>query len=85
MVSVTDHGIGVPLERQAHVFEPLYEPLPTGHAGYVGNVSLGLYLTKLIVEAHGGRVWLDSTPGAGSTYSFGLPLTSASAHPFTVL
>jgi signal transduction histidine kinase len=74
VVSVKDHGVGIPLDRQIHIFEPFYEPVPSGSQGYVGIVSLGLHLSKQIVEAHGGTIWFTSTPGEGSTFSFSLPL-----------
>jgi signal transduction histidine kinase len=74
VVSVRDHGPGIPPERQPHVFEPLYEPLPPGATGYVGVVGLGLHLSWQIVEAHGGRIWVESEPGEGATYHFSLPL-----------
>ncbi len=77
VVSVTDHGIGIPLERQAHVFEPFYEPLPSGSPGYIGIVSLGLFLSKQVIEAHRGRIWFTSTPEEGSTFSFSLPRLEA--------
>ncbi len=74
VVTVTDHGVGIPLERQPFVFEPFFEALPPGAPGYVGVVSLGLYLSKKIVEVHGGQIWLRSSPGKGTTISFSLPL-----------
>jgi PAS domain S-box-containing protein len=77
MVSVRDHGPGIPPERQPHVFEPLYEPLPPGATGYTGVVGLGLHLSWQIIEAHGGRIWLDSTPGEGTTFCFSIPLGEA--------
>ena len=76
VVSVTDHGVGIPIERQSHAFEPFYELVPAGLPGYVGMVSLGLTVSKQIVNAHGGRIWLRSKPGQGSTFSFSLPLRS---------
>jgi signal transduction histidine kinase len=75
IVSVADHGVGISPERQAHVFEPFYETVPSGRPGYAGVVSLRLHLCKRIVDALGGRIWFASTPGTGSTFSFALPLS----------
>ncbi len=77
LVSVSDHGPGIPLDRQPHVFEPLYEPLPPGADGYSGVVGLGLHLSWQIIEAHAGRIWVESTPGDGSTFRFSVPLDEA--------
>ncbi|MHB1417865.1 MAG: GAF domain-containing sensor histidine kinase, partial [Chloroflexota bacterium] len=74
IASVTDRGIGIEPERQPYIFEPFYEPVAPGMPGYLGIVSLGLHLSKQIVEAHGGRIWFESKPGQGSTFSFSLPL-----------
>ena len=79
VVSVHDHGPGIPPERQPHVFEPFYEPLPPGAPGYSGVVYLGLHLSRQIIEAHGGRIWLESHPDEGSTFCFSLPLSLAPA------
>lgn len=76
VVSVTDRGIGIATERQAHVFEPLFEPVPAGFPGYTGDVSLGLYLSKQAIQASGGQIWLASAPNKGSTFSFSLPLVA---------
>lgn len=77
VVSVHDEGPGIPLERQPHVFEPFYEPLPPGVPGYTGVVELGLHLSWQIIQAHGGRIWLEGHPGQGSTFCFSLPLSTA--------
>jgi signal transduction histidine kinase len=74
LVAIQDHGVGIAKERQAHIFEPFYEPVPSGAPGYHGIVALGLYLSKLIVERHGGHIWLESKVGEGSTFYFALPL-----------
>lgn len=74
VVSVRDYGVGIPKERQAHIFEPFYEAVPAGLPGYRSVVALSLYLAKLIVERHKGRIWFESEPGKGSTFYFTLPL-----------
>ena len=77
VVSIADHGVGIPPERQAHVFTPFYEPVPAGAPGYVGVISLDLYLSKQIVDAHQGRIWFGNTPEQGSTFTFSLPAAKA--------
>jgi signal transduction histidine kinase len=74
IATVVDHGPGIAPERQAHIFEPFYEPVPSGHPGYAGVVSLRLHLCRRILEAQGGRIWLTAAPGGGSSFSFALPL-----------
>jgi signal transduction histidine kinase len=74
VISVIDHGYGVPADRRDHLFEPFYEPVPSGRPGYGSVVSLRLYVCKRIIDAHGGRIWFSSTPGGGSTFRFSLPL-----------
>lgn len=76
VVTVRDRGVGIPTERQPRVFEPFYEPVPPGARGYAGIVSLGLHVSKQIVDAHGGRIWLASEEGKGSAFSFSVPLHS---------
>lgn len=75
VISVTRQGPRIPRERQSHIFKPFYEPIPPGEPGYVGAASLGLYLSKRIVEAHGGRIGLTTGPGDQETLWFSLPLT----------
>lgn len=73
VVSVRDHGLGIPRERQARVFERYYR----AHAGTAhdyGGLGLGLDVSRQIVARHGGRIWFESDPGRGSTFSFSLPL-----------
>jgi two-component system, OmpR family, phosphate regulon sensor histidine kinase PhoR len=72
-VAVADEGVGIPLERQAQIFERYYR----AHAGTphdYGGLGLGLEMSRELVERHGGRMWFESAPGAGSTFHFGLPL-----------
>lgn len=72
-VSVRDEGRGLSAEAQGHVFERLYR---VREADGPGGYGLGLYLVRLIVEAHGGRVGVTSQEGAGSTFEFTLPLAA---------
>mgnify|MGYP000918381163 CR=1 FL=1 len=68
-ITVADDGDGIAAEHQKLVFEK-FERL--GRQGQ-GGTGLGLYLTRAIVEAHGGRCWVVSAPGRGSTFYFALP------------
>ena len=71
LFQVSDQGIGIPEEAMTHLFERFYraeDKLVRGGAG------LGLYISKQIVEAHGGHIWAESQVGKGSTFSFTLPL-----------
>jgi signal transduction histidine kinase len=72
-VSVHDDGPGIPEERWPYLFEPLYEPHPVGGQGYVGVVSLGLYLARRIVEEHEGRIWFETKQGSGTTFHVAIP------------
>jgi PAS domain S-box-containing protein len=67
---VSDTGCGISPEGQAHVFERFWQAAE--HAGRLG-AGLGLPITKGIVETHGGRIWVESTPGQGSTFFFTIP------------
>jgi two-component system sensor histidine kinase VicK len=72
-VSISDQGIGIPKEQQGRLFEKFYRvDSPLKHT--VAGTGLGLNLCKHIIEAHGGRIWVESGPGGGSTFSFSLPL-----------
>lgn len=71
VVSVTDHGIGIPPEAIPHLFEKYFR---TQAGKERGGLGLGLYLSRLIIDAHGGRIWVTSVLGKGSTFSFSLPV-----------
>jgi signal transduction histidine kinase len=78
VVSVRDSGPGLKPEDAAHLFEKYYRT----HAGRkTEGFGLGLYSCRLIVEAHGGHIWVESTPGQGATFAFSLPLAVPPAEP----
>jgi signal transduction histidine kinase len=73
-VSVIDNGIGIPLKDLAHIFERFYQVeshLTRKH----GGMGLGLSVSRLMIEMHGGRIWAESVEGKGSNFTFLLPLT----------
>ena len=72
IVTVADQGPGIPADEQALIFERFYRSDSAIKRGTPGT-GLGLYLTKAIVESHGGRVWVESDGKAGSQFSFSLP------------
>jgi PAS domain S-box-containing protein len=71
LVSVVDRGIGIAPEDQPRLFERFCRPKGVRRADSVG---LGLYITRMLVEAHGGRIHVESELAKGSTLSFTLPL-----------
>ena len=71
-VSVADHGIGILRERQSELFEP-FTRLVTQQE-HTRGLGLGLVVCKRLVEAHSGRIWVDSEEGKGSTFCFTLPV-----------
>ena len=75
VASVQDHGIGIPRAAQPRIFERFYKVDRARVRGETpGGTGLGLAIARHIVEQHGGRIWLESTEGDGSTFSFALPL-----------
>jgi PAS domain S-box-containing protein len=71
-LSVSDTGPGIPEAQFVRVFDRYWRGDDTGP-----GAGLGLFIAKGIVEAHGGRIWVESTPGAGSAFHFTLPLAPA--------
>ncbi|HEX4207125.1 MAG TPA: ATP-binding protein [Ktedonobacteraceae bacterium] len=83
IVSVSDSGMGISLREQEHIFERFHrvgEPLAQATPG----AGLGLYICRAIVEAHGGRIWVESTLRQGSTFSFSLPREEQAQLPMVV-
>jgi len=72
IVTVSDQGVGIPFEEQSRVFERFFRGARERHQRTPG-AGLGLYLAKALVEAHGGRIWVESDPGEGTACSFAIP------------
>jgi signal transduction histidine kinase len=73
--SVRDNGLGIPVEEHERVFEKFYRLDPDMTQG-VGGTGLGLYICRELIEGMDGRIWLESSPGVGSMFSFELPLAN---------
>ena len=74
VIAVHDTGIGIAPEDQAAVFEE-FRQVGRDYTNKQEGTGLGLALTKKFVELHGGRIWLESEPGKGSTFTFTIPMT----------
>lgn len=72
VVQVQDRGQGIPIEQQEHIFERFYRVTGASQRETAG-LGLGLYLTAQIVKQQGGRIWVKSLEGVGSTFFFTLP------------
>jgi two-component system phosphate regulon sensor histidine kinase PhoR len=72
-VSVEDTGAGIPPDDLPRVFERFYKVDKARSGGGEGGTGLGLAIAKHIVQAHGGRIWVESVEGAGSSFHFTLP------------
>lgn len=73
-VAVANHGGGITPDRLAGLFTRFHRIQPSGHDQRVDGLGLGLYITKGLVEAHGGGIWAESVPDEITTISFTLPL-----------
>jgi PAS domain S-box-containing protein len=74
LVSVKDSGIGISREDRDHIFDVFYQVDGSTSRRFEGT-GLGLTLTRQLVELHGGKIWLESEPGVGSTFTFVFPLS----------
>ncbi len=75
-ICVRDNGPGIPAEDLPHIFERFYR-VDKGRSREKGGTGLGLSIVKHMVQLHGGRVWVESTPGQGSAFYFSLPLRAS--------
>ncbi|MEM3161115.1 MAG: ATP-binding protein, partial [Nitrososphaera sp.] len=73
--AVRDNGIGIPKEKQADLFKRFYQ-VDTSLSRKTGGSGLGLAISKGIVEAHGGRIWVESDSGKGTTFYFTVPVNA---------
>jgi two-component system, sensor histidine kinase and response regulator len=75
LLTVSDQGPGIPRDRIELIFEPGRRFSDDDADGRSGGAGLGLHITRGIVEAHGGRIWVESSLGQGATFCIALPLT----------
>ncbi|PJF42302.1 MAG: hypothetical protein CUN50_04700 [Candidatus Thermofonsia Clade 1 bacterium] len=73
LICVRDHGIGIPAELHERIFERGYQ-VESGITRRFGGVGLGLAMVRRIIEAHNGRIWVESAPDAGSAFYVQLPI-----------
>jgi signal transduction histidine kinase len=79
-IIVEDNGVGIPTKDLSHVFERFYQVeshLTRRH----GGMGLGLSVAKVMIEMHGGRIWVESTEGIGSIFTFLLPIEQGKNEP----
>jgi signal transduction histidine kinase len=78
VTAVSDRGMGIPTDELGQVFERFHRGRHVSSTNY-GGLGLGLYITKQIVERHGGQIWVESREGQGTTFYFSLPATPVTA------
>jgi signal transduction histidine kinase len=76
LFAVADTGIGIPADQIDSIFEEFRQADATVSRDF-GGTGLGLSITRKLVELHGGRIWVESQPGKGSTFFFSIPVRVA--------
>ena len=71
-----EHGSGIPPDELPRIFNRFYRT-PKATADQVDGLGLGLYISKRIVESHGGHIWVESIPDQTTTFHFTLPFVKA--------
>ena len=72
VVHIADQGLGIPADKVDRLFELFYR-VQSRETRQIEGLGLGLALTRALVEAHGGEIWVESEPGTGSVFSYSLP------------
>jgi len=78
---IRDYGCGIPADKLPKIFDPFFTTKAGPDASGKGGTGLGLSLCKDIIEAHHGRIRVDSTPGKGTAFTLKLPVATAPAAP----
>ncbi|MGQ9870638.1 sensor histidine kinase [Leptodesmis sp.] len=76
LFSIKDQGRGTPEEKLEYIFDR-FQQVDVSDSRQKGGTGLGLAICKSIVQQHGGQIWVESSPGQGSTFYFTLPLLHA--------
>jgi len=80
LVRVVDRGPGVPPAQQERIFEPFYRAGTDGTGGHRGS-GLGLAIARGLISVNGGRIWVESLPGQGTTFAMEFPVEPAAPRP----
>jgi signal transduction histidine kinase len=75
IIAVSDQGIGIPREDLPRIWDRFYR-VDNSNTRRIGGTGLGLSIAKALVELHGGRIWVESTSGEGSTFTFTIPVAT---------